>query len=212
MPEVHGDAETEIYLGKPNEQKTHEQMALELTALTEQAPTADLTEQIPINTSNPARPRATPRDLHAHLQIGRDFSNWIKDIIYSRDFIDNEDFEVFPKFGENPSGGRPSKEYRLTMDMAKWISLSANNTRGDEARRYFITREKKLRELLSRPQQAIDMSDPLVTARLYIEAEEARRAALLEHGRTRLDLQLSEINKDVEEAALPQPSASPELH
>jgi hypothetical protein len=63
LPEVHGDAETEIYLGKPNEQKTHEQMALELTALTEQAPTADLTEQIPINTSNPARPRATPPGL-----------------------------------------------------------------------------------------------------------------------------------------------------
>jgi phage antirepressor YoqD-like protein len=36
-----------------------------------------------------------------------------------------------------------------------------------------------------------------VTARLYIEAEEARRAALLEHGRTRLDLQLSEIKNGV---------------
>jgi hypothetical protein len=43
LPEVHGDAETEIYLGKPNDQKTREQMALELTALTEQAPTADPT-------------------------------------------------------------------------------------------------------------------------------------------------------------------------
>jgi phage anti-repressor protein len=84
------------------------------------------------------------------LQIGRDFSDWIKNFINSQKFVENQDFEVFAKFGENPSGGRPSKEYLLTMDMAKWISLSVDNVRGDEARRYFIAWEKKMWEHASR--------------------------------------------------------------
>jgi anti-repressor protein len=109
-------------------------------------------------------------------------------------FVENEDFEVFPNFGENPQGGRPTKDYLLSMDMAKELSMLERNDRGKQARRYFIECEKKLRQV-SKP--AIDMSDPLVVARLFIEAEEARRAAVLEVTQTKLDLQLAGIKNDV---------------
>lgn len=45
------------------------------------------------------------RELHSFLESKRDFSNWIKDRIEKYGFIENQDFEVFNKFGENPNGG-----------------------------------------------------------------------------------------------------------
>ena len=63
------------------------------------------------------------RDLHQFLNVGRDFSNWIKKRIKEYQFIENQDFEVFNKFGENPNGGRPLTEYALSIDCAKEISM-----------------------------------------------------------------------------------------
>lgn len=45
------------------------------------------------------------RDLHAGLEVGKDFSTWIKDRIQQYGFIENQDFRVFTDFGENPEGG-----------------------------------------------------------------------------------------------------------
>ena len=59
------------------------------------------------------------RELHSHLEVGRDFSNWIKGRIEKYDFIENQDFIVFHKKMENPQGGRPMSEYAVTVDMAK---------------------------------------------------------------------------------------------
>ncbi len=126
------------------------------------------------------------------MQIGRDFSNWIKNFIHLHKFVGNQDFEVIeslssPNLASSKARPQRTKEYLLTMDMAKWIALSANNARGHEARRRFIEWENKMWEAYTKlQQQVLDMSDPLVTAELYIEAEKARRAALLEHGRTRI--------------------------
>lgn len=200
---------TNAYVGKPNDQETREQLSLELTASVTQEPAeasvepADPAELLPIDSSNPVRPLVNARDLHAFLKVGKDFSTWIKNRIEMAGFVENEDFEVVeslssPNLGSSKARPQRTKEYLLTMDMAKWIALSANNARGYEARHYFIAWENKMREAYTKlQQQVLDMSDPLVTARLYIEAEEARRAALLEHGRTRLDLQLSEIKNGV---------------
>jgi len=83
------------------------------------------------------------RDLHAFLEVGKDFSNWIKDRIGRFGFLENQDVKVFTEFGENPSGGRPSKEYVLTLGMAKELAMVQNNAKGREARRYFIEIERR---------------------------------------------------------------------
>lgn len=84
------------------------------------------------------------RELHKALEIGRDFSSWIKPIL--EDFIEDLDYLVFPETGENPNGGRPSIEYAVSMDVAKHISMLSRTPKGKEIRRYFIECEKRLKE------------------------------------------------------------------
>lgn len=85
------------------------------------------------------------RELHKFLESKRDFSNWIKDRIEKYGFIENQDFEVFNNFGENPNGGRPAIEYALTIDTAKELAMVEGNEKGKQARRYFIECEKQLK-------------------------------------------------------------------
>ena len=37
------------------------------------------------------------RELHEFLEVGRDFSNWIKDRISKYEFVENQDFVRFLK-------------------------------------------------------------------------------------------------------------------
>ncbi|OPB30025.1 antA/AntB antirepressor family protein [Bartonella sp. WD12.1] len=97
------------------------------------------------------------RDLHTFLEVGKDFSTWITNRINQYQFEENRDFIVFPNLRKNPQGGRPFKDYVLTLDMAKELSMVERNDKGRQARRYFIEYEKKLngqsqfdRELFSR--------------------------------------------------------------
>ncbi|MBU2788662.1 hypothetical protein HFQ13_10710 [Acidithiobacillus sp. VAN18-1] len=87
------------------------------------------------------------RELHAFLAVGKDFSTWMKDRIDQYEFMENQDFIIFPDSGENSKRGRPSKDYHLTLDMAKELSMVERNTKGREARRYFIQVEKEYRKL-----------------------------------------------------------------
>lgn len=60
------------------------------------------------------------RELHSFLKVGRDFSNWIKDRIAEYGFVEGVDYVVFTKFGENPQGGRPQKEYAIRQHMSAY--------------------------------------------------------------------------------------------
>lgn len=86
------------------------------------------------------------RELHAFLQVGKDFSTWMKDRIAQYGFEQGRDFEVFTETGENPSGGRPTKEYAITIDMAKELSMVERNEQGKKARAYFIECERVAHE------------------------------------------------------------------
>lgn len=96
------------------------------------------------------------RELHQFLMVGKDFSTWIKSRIEKYGFVENEDFEVFPNFGENPNGGRPTKEYAITLDMAKELAMVENNEQGRIARKYFIECEKRLKEA-KKPKSATEL-------------------------------------------------------
>lgn len=88
------------------------------------------------------------RDLHAGLQSKRDFSSWAKARIAKYGFQEGVDYQILlPKSGEQTgSGGHNAKEYELTLDMAKELSMVENNERGRLARRYFIWREQQTLE------------------------------------------------------------------
>lgn len=72
-------------------------------------------------------------------------------------FNENSDFIVFTNLGENPLGGRPTKEYRLSLDMGKELAMVENNEEGRKVRRYFIECEKALRaNMVARRQPTLD--------------------------------------------------------
>lgn len=119
------------------------------------------------------------RELHQFLMVGKDFSNWIKDRIEKYGFVENQDFEVFAKNGENSKGGRPLIEYAITLDMAKELSMVENNEQGRIARKYFIECEKRLREA-RKPKSATELFYQSVLA---LKEQEER----MNHLESRLD-------------------------
>jgi phage anti-repressor protein len=83
------------------------------------------------------------RDLHTFLQVGKDFSTWIKERIETYSFIEGEDYS--PNLGNRSGGtkGRGKTDYHLTLDTAKELAMVENNEQGRQVRRYFIKLEKE---------------------------------------------------------------------
>lgn len=100
-----------------------------------------MSELIPIQ-DNGGVQAVMGRDLHAFLEVQSNYTTWINRLIEKYGFVEGRDF--IPKMEES-SGGRPSENHILTMDMAKEISMVQNNPRGREARQYFIECEKRYR-------------------------------------------------------------------
>ncbi|MEL0623797.1 antA/AntB antirepressor family protein [Marinomonas arenicola] len=87
------------------------------------------------------------RDLHYFLELGRDFSNWIKARIAQYGFEEGIDFIIISRSPILASGNRgATKEYFITLDMAKELAMVERNEKGKQARRYFIDCEKQLHD------------------------------------------------------------------
>ena len=92
------------------------------------------------------------RELHTFLEIGKFFSNWIKDRIDEYGFEEGKDF--LPKLAKS-TGGRQKKEYLLTLDTAKELAMVERSEKGKQARRYFIEVEKQFKKWYHDPMSAI---------------------------------------------------------
>ncbi|MDO4782654.1 MAG: antA/AntB antirepressor family protein [Capnocytophaga felis] len=101
-----------------------------------------MTELITITEQNGQR-AVNARELHEFLEVQSKFADWIKNRINEYGFIENQDFVSVSKILEN--GGR-SKEYAISIDMAKELSMVERNEKGKLARLYFIEMEKKAKE------------------------------------------------------------------
>lgn len=131
---------------------------------------------IQINSStinNEVKQTVNARELHAFLEVGKDFSTWIKDRVDQFGFVENQDFVIFPEIGEKSGKGRPSKEYALTLDMAKELSMVERNDKGKQARQYFIECERRAQNPLS------VLSDPAAMRNLLLTYTE--KVLTLEH-------------------------------
>lgn len=86
------------------------------------------------------------RDLYNFLEVKSKFADWIKNRIYEYGFIEFQDFVTFSK---NLESGGKVKEYALSIDMAKELSMVEKTERGRQARRYFIEMERVAKEKLT---------------------------------------------------------------
>lgn len=69
----------------------------------------------------------------------RKFSDWIKQRIEQYGF-----------------GNKSTKEYYITIDMAKELCMVENNEIGKRLRRYFIETEKRYRQIIQNPTNIFD--------------------------------------------------------
>jgi phage anti-repressor protein len=82
---------------------------------------------------------------YTHGQVGKRFTTWIIAKLQKYGFVEGEDF--LPILGEtSEKGGRPTTEYRLTVDVAKELAMLQDNEIGRDIRKYFIVVEKAWRE------------------------------------------------------------------
>ncbi|MCX4025058.1 antA/AntB antirepressor family protein [Endozoicomonas sp. SM1973] len=95
------------------------------------------------------------RELHSFLEVGRDYSTWIKNRIKQYKFEECQDFIlIHQNGGTNGKGGdRRSVDYFITLDMAKELAMVERNEKGRQARRYFIECERQLKEKLQQEAQ-----------------------------------------------------------
>jgi len=95
------------------------------------------------------------RDLHAFLEVGTSFKDWVTRRIADYGFIEGVDFSSFLS---ESSGGRPAKDYHLSLDMAKELSMVERNEKGKQARQYFLACERKAKSTATDP--IAILSDP----------------------------------------------------
>lgn len=87
------------------------------------------------------------RELHNFLGSKRKFADWITKKIKDYKFKENQDFLSFHKNVKRAKGGSVRKEYTISLDMAKELSMIEKTKIGKEARQYFIKCEKKLKQM-----------------------------------------------------------------
>ena len=122
---------------------------------------------LPILSENGEGFCVSAKDLHKQLQVGRDYTTWIKDRIKKYDFINNEDYiEYWVKddiiFDDTQMGDVKlditnsnqmvrngySKEYKLTIDCAKQLCMVQNNNLGKMTRKYCSYVERLLKKAI----------------------------------------------------------------
>lgn len=100
--------------------------------------------------------KISAREVYEFLGLDpSNYAKWARNSILENPFaVENIDFEVFVDKYENPQGGRPSKDYKLTIDFAKKLCMLQKNERGEQARNYFIEVEKRYRAIKKPTYQA----------------------------------------------------------
>jgi anti-repressor protein len=112
------------------------------------------------------------RDLHAFLGVATGFKDWIARRITEYSFEEGQDFRSFLS---ESTGGRPSREYVLSIEMAKELAMVERTDKGKQARQYFIDCERQVK---ASPAPSIpDFSNPAIAARAWASEYEGRTAA-----------------------------------
>jgi len=130
----------------------------------------------------------TARALYDFLELAQgQFSRWAKTNIESNEFYEeNKDWWGF----DIMSNGNNCKDYRLTTDFAKHLSMESHSSKGKIARQYFITVEDKAKEMaINRSQLSpqMQMFYAIADGQAKMELEQKRQAEQLNHVEQRVE-------------------------
>ena len=120
-----------------------------------------MTELIKITTNESGSQVVSARELHQFLEITTPLTIWMPRMI-DYGFVEGVDYEAINIFvnASNNIGGTNKKDWALTIDAAKEISMIQRTEKGKLARQYFIECEKKLRDVVSNQQLYIPKTLP----------------------------------------------------
>ena len=127
----------------------------------------------------------TAKKLYEFLELNpSNYSKWIKSNITDNEFAEeNIDYEVFVPNDENPLGGRPTMDYKLSSSFAKKLAMKNNSEKGELARKYFITIENKTKEMVVNRSQLspqMQMFYAIADGQAKLELEQKRQAEQIE--------------------------------
>jgi len=97
-----------------------------------------MNELIPITINENQEPICSGRDLHNFLEVKTEYAKWF-DRMKEYGFADELDFSSILS---ESTGGRPSTDHAIKLDMAKELAMLQRNDKGKQARQYFIRIEK----------------------------------------------------------------------
>ena len=142
------------------------------------------------------------RDLHKFLGSGQKFSDWFKSRIDQYGFTQGTDFIAVP----NPTTSPPSKNFHISIDMAKELAMVERNAKGKEAIQYFINCEKELfkRKYSNPTSEELESIEWLESYREVVKIQQHLIEKAIEKEKKILSLkhQLSEKNKVLEKYKL----------
>lgn len=151
------------------------------------------------------------RDLHQSLCVLEQFNHWVERRLEETMAVEGTDYKVLVEKNQNPLGGRPSKEYAITLDIAKHIAMLERTEMGKRLRQYFIEVEKRMRgnvmpivtidDLKSNPSHAIQNMELALQAMKAYEAERIARE-LAEAARAKAEQERLWIRSKAEATAM----------
>ncbi len=130
---------------------------------------------IPVYITDEGKKVVIGRELHERLKISEKYADWFSRMV-GYGFSENEDYSSFSEKSEKPSGGRPTTEHIMSLDMAKHISMIQRTPEGHAIRQKLIDLDDDISGL-----------SPELRELIHIETEQKRQAIAIDATNARLD-------------------------
>ena len=145
------------------------------------------------------------RELYEKLGVKTQFKDWMPRRIDEYGFEEGRDFTVLKnERGRNANGKFCSKEYIISLDMAKELAMVENNEQGRKIRRYFIEVEKQYRK-----QETEKLPTPEVLMATLCTEMERRIKAEAERDEYRRNLQRIALASGLDYGAISETTGLP---
>lgn len=115
------------------------------------------------------------------------WQRWYKKNITGNQFlINNKDYQVLDIMSKT-SGGRPTQDFEITLDVAKKMSMQAPGEKGEQARNYFLECERKAQS------PALSSAEVLLQS-VQLLVEQQRQITEVKEEQTQIKESIEDIN------------------